>query len=471
MPRIKNREGVPRPIRARGIFLVVNHPRTGWTAKAWPKKPKTPPTAAQIRARAEFGAAARATKTASDLDWNAARELTVGTPYYPRDALLSAMYGKLLQWTMSDGTIIIGRRVLYPELQQALDVITNVPGSMLFRNAAVWAQLPPGNDGDVLFYNAGDALPHWAPPPDPTPDIQTLLDSLGMVEGDMLYRSVSGWTVIAAGSAGDVLTSSGVTSPPAWLPNAGPASPPLLIGTGAPTALADAGTLYSRADAIELYQSHPTTSGGALAVVQSGFHTSTFVNPHAVLPGAPTIGNLIVCFYAQNTTATLSADWTQFAINGLGSGHDSMYGVYRYAQSGDGATLPDFNTDSGNIVRVLATELSGVSGVFASDFDSYVTASASPIGPLTTTNPNELLILASTEGGGFGSYTPSTGWTNQLTDGGGSSTLDDVQEPSASTAVTATPSWSIGGTSGKWIMAAFVGGSGSPVAHWDQIYP
>lgn len=198
----------------------------------------------------------------------------------------------------------------------------------------------------------------------------------------------------------------------------------------------------------------------ALAVVQTAFKNNSFVNPNVVLGGAPTAGNLIIAFFRQTLTtgkAINTTDWTQFSINGLGGvGNDTMYGMYRYAQGGDSATLPNLSNDAtaANIPAVAA-EISGVSGTFANDFQAYTTDSTTPTTGPTTAYNNELAFACSTGNGGFGSYTPGTGWTNAQYNTTSSTILDYKAYPTAGTLVSDNPSNTVGGTSGKWITCAF----------------
>lgn len=48
-------------------------------------------------------------------------------------------------------------------LQRALDLLSEQPGSLLYRGLDRWVALPPGNVGDVLICNEG-ALPEWRDP-------------------------------------------------------------------------------------------------------------------------------------------------------------------------------------------------------------------------------------------------------------------------------------------------------------------
>ena len=49
----------------------------------------------------------------------------------------------------------------------------------------------------------------------------TLLDEIGSTQGDILYRSSTGWVVLAPGTSGDVLTTGGASANPSWAPGGG----------------------------------------------------------------------------------------------------------------------------------------------------------------------------------------------------------------------------------------------------------
>jgi hypothetical protein len=141
-----------------------------------------------------------------------------------------------------------------------LDMINNVQGDVLYRDAAGWLALAPGSNGQVLTSGGAAANPSWATvsgtgtvtsiatnngitggtitttgtlglatiashtllanitggsaiPSSNTPS--SILDIIGSTTGNILYRSSgSGWQVLAPGSNGQVLTMGAST--PAW---------------------------------------------------------------------------------------------------------------------------------------------------------------------------------------------------------------------------------------------------------------
>lgn len=141
-----------------------------------------------------------------------------------------------------------------------LDFIATTQGDVLYRNGSIWTALPPGTNGQVLTSGGAAANPSWttvtgtgtvtniatnngltggaitttgtiglatitagsvmanitggsAVPIANTPS--SILDLIGSTAGDILYRSSGGgWTVLAPGTNGQVLTQGAST--PSW---------------------------------------------------------------------------------------------------------------------------------------------------------------------------------------------------------------------------------------------------------------
>lgn len=156
-----------------------------------------------------------------------------------------------------------------------LDMINNVQGDVLYRNASGWVALAPGTSGQVLSSGGTAANPSWATvtgvgtvtsiatnngitggtitssgtiglatvtsgtvlanitggsaiPIANTPS--SILDLIGSTAGDILYRtSGSGWAVLAPGTNGQVLTQGAST--PTW-GNAGTLTNVTIAGAG-----------------------------------------------------------------------------------------------------------------------------------------------------------------------------------------------------------------------------------------------
>jgi hypothetical protein len=187
----------------------------------------------------------------------------------------------------------------------------------------------------------------------------------------------------------------------------------------------------------------------SLAYVQSKFQKFTFAASQITMGASLTAGNklyVIVAYSASGGDGINTGAYTVESTNG------NQTLISRTVQGGDGTTPPVFtNNGALDIIYSIAVEISGNPAI-----ENIVqnTSTSAPISGPTTTNNNDLAMLFSSNGSGFGSYTPASGWTNGQADGGGSTTFDYKLVPSSGTSLTASPSWSVGGTSGHWMSIA-----------------
>lgn len=139
--------------------------------------------------------------------------------------------------------------------------IGSTQGDIIFRNGTAWVALGPGTSGEVLETGGAGANPSWQPAPAtgvssvvagtglaggtitstgtislatiaigdllantgtavaaPVATTLTALidNAIGSVQGEVLYRSASAWTVLAPGTSGDFLQTLGAGADPAW---------------------------------------------------------------------------------------------------------------------------------------------------------------------------------------------------------------------------------------------------------------
>jgi hypothetical protein len=85
----------------------------------------------------------------------------VNTPLLTRDILMKAAYGTLLTGTLKNGQLWTGVRMAGGNIQGLLNSITDIPGSILFRNATAWVGLPPGSADQVLGLSEDGITPEW----------------------------------------------------------------------------------------------------------------------------------------------------------------------------------------------------------------------------------------------------------------------------------------------------------------------
>lgn len=142
----------------RGAFYVYVRNGTIIMAK-WPDQRKGPLSQKQQDAVEKFRQAAIATKYMDADDQKSARELTKGTNALPRDLLMQALYGRLGVVLLNDGTRIYSVAAL-KDASGLLDIITNAPGSMLYRGEDYWLALPPGASEQTLKMGE-DGFPLW----------------------------------------------------------------------------------------------------------------------------------------------------------------------------------------------------------------------------------------------------------------------------------------------------------------------
>jgi hypothetical protein len=129
-------------------------------------------------------------------------------------------------------------------------VLSSTQGAVLYRGAATWSALAPGIAGQVLQSGGAAANPLWANAAAGTSPIgaamipanltaasaatlgHTLSDILDYIvsssRGTLVYRGATGWTGLAPGTSGYLLSTGGPTADPSWV--AGPSGG--AVGTG-----------------------------------------------------------------------------------------------------------------------------------------------------------------------------------------------------------------------------------------------
>ena len=260
-----------------------------------------------------------------------------------------------------------------------------------------------------------------------------------------------------------------------------------IIGSGVPTSLQTAGTLYSRSDADAVYSSQPLALS-AKTVVQhlSNIHANA-VPINLTLGSPPTAGNLLIAHvhWSNDNAAipTLTANWTLLYKVTDGS-NNPMWCVYRYVLAGDTAALPAIDNGLESAVYWAATvyEISNCSGIIAQDVESHAgtfvhsTASILTENTLTTASANALVLVSGGQYDGVANPTiAGTGtWVtdesaNNNTNFG--SVLGAHQSIAASpTAMSATGTFSSAGTTTTTIGMVILSGPGTrPV--WVLVGP
>lgn len=139
-------------------FYIRNGKRI---AAKWPRKrgPSTnPSTIWQNRA---FALANNMAKSADGLATWMVYKLAEGQSFYPRDLLMSAAYGRLLETIEVDGRLYKSM-ALIDDISDDLDKLAAAaPGTMLIRTSQRWYALSPGDENDILRIGPATGMPTW----------------------------------------------------------------------------------------------------------------------------------------------------------------------------------------------------------------------------------------------------------------------------------------------------------------------
>lgn len=127
------------------------------------------------------------------------------------------------------------------------------------------------------------------------PSTSSILDLLGSTQGNVLYRSASGWTVLAPGTSGQVLTTAGAAANPSWTS---------VGGTGTVTNVATSGGVtggpITTTGTISLT---PIASNTVLANIAVGTNAPGSTTPSAILDTFGTAQGSILYRGASSWTA------------------------------------------------------------------------------------------------------------------------------------------------------------------------
>lgn len=131
-----------------------------WIAVAWPKGHGAD-SKGRAASREDFKTAVKLMKTATPQEYEQAIEDCANTGFLPRDLLMKAIYGLLVEAITTDGVLWQGARLVPDNIQNLLDSITDQQGSILVRFSASWQGLDPGSANEVLTINAITGMPEW----------------------------------------------------------------------------------------------------------------------------------------------------------------------------------------------------------------------------------------------------------------------------------------------------------------------
>lgn len=164
MAKVINRPGIRTTLRYTGIMHTATLAGGRTVFKKWPPKRGKTPAGPVADMRQAFAWAAKASVYAIDKDKIVAEEWSKGSMYYPRDILVSAMYGTLITVRTKEGVTYYPARTVPQNIQLLLDTITKIPGSFIVRGVDEWVSISPGAEGQVITSQGPGLIPVYADP-------------------------------------------------------------------------------------------------------------------------------------------------------------------------------------------------------------------------------------------------------------------------------------------------------------------
>lgn len=172
------------------VYFEERHGKT--YAHTWPKKRGKPKSNTTKTQNSLFAETVKAVRYVDPEERAAAEIIAQSTVYTWRDVLFMAMHGTYIEVEGLDSMAIT----------DDLDLISNVPGAMLYRGPDHWVGLLPPSEGAVLAFDVATQLPFWIVPEDtairelhgdviagPGPgDVEATLSETGVVPGTY-YRA------------------------------------------------------------------------------------------------------------------------------------------------------------------------------------------------------------------------------------------------------------------------------------------
>lgn len=192
------------------------------------------------------------------------------------------------------------------QVSALLDILGNTRGSILYRSAAGWALLLPGTSGQLLETLGPGNDPQWTTF---TANIQALLDSIGSTRGDVLFRGAGGWSVLAPGTAGQVLTTGGAGADPSWAAGGGGGGGSGLFNqvmSATPTSAGTGLTSWFNQGSATVADS---ATGICITAPSSG-GSNSFAGRYKAAPAAPyTVTALLTCTQNSSAFGALAFGW------------------------------------------------------------------------------------------------------------------------------------------------------------------
>lgn len=153
-----------RGVSLKGSFYT-RRTKKGFTVVRWPRRQPTPATALQADRQKLIALAARVTAYMTPQEQAFARKVADATKLLPRDFLMLALFGRIGTFIGKDGKKRYSLAAMQ-DVSQILDALGQVKGDLLYRGVTWWDRLPIGDIGELLTVGP-DGLPIWEVPPPP----------------------------------------------------------------------------------------------------------------------------------------------------------------------------------------------------------------------------------------------------------------------------------------------------------------
>jgi len=343
-------------------------------------------------------------------------------------------------------------------LSQMMDWASSTQGTILYRGAATWSALGVGASGQMLTTGGAGANPSWNyPVPNADKgDITTsgngatwaidnsavtytkiqdisatqrvlgrntagagvteevsasgVLDWIGATRGQILYRGASGWTALATGTAGQVLSTGGAGADPSWTTASGsPFASDISVngvnigrGGGSLSSNTRVGTSALAANTTGQWN---TAFGNAAMSLSSAGNSNTAVGNNALRDlnggsGNTAVGSDILYLITSGSNNTAVGAGT-LAVNTTGAGN-SAFGrnSLSLVSTGSNNSILGFNT-GGNITTGSGNTIIGanVSGLSSSLSNYVILADGDGNRRINIPSTGNVLIATTTDSG------------------------------------------------------------------------
>lgn len=176
-------------------------------------------------------------------------------------------------------------------------------GILYGNNASAIQVTAAGTNGTVLIGNTG-AAPSFG-------TVSAVLDAIGNTQGNILYRSASGWNALAVGTSGQVLSTQGAGADPHWISAAGVGTVTSVDVSGGTTGITATGGPITAAGTITLAGTLATANGGtALTSYTQG--DLLYASSSSVL--AKLAKDTNATRYLSNTGSSNNPAWAQISL-------------------------------------------------------------------------------------------------------------------------------------------------------------